>query len=96
MTVTENEGATLELILQLATSGGFGALAWYLIAKAIPKLMAEFREDIKLQRQDFTAALNRIETQHREELVEMRGVTMQLVELVKREQDARPPPAVKV
>lgn len=89
--MSESNGAPFELILQLATSGGFGALAWYLIAKAIPKLMAEFRDDIKGQRAEFTAALVRIEDQHRDEITQMRSVTMQLVELVKRAQDSAPP-----
>ncbi len=76
-------GGGLELILQLATSGGFGALAWYLVAKAIPKLITDFRLDLATQRADFTSALTRLEDAHKDEIEKLRLITMQLVELIR-------------
>lgn len=76
-------GGTLELVLQLATSGGFAALAWYLIVKAIPRFLTDFRTDLTAQRVDFTAALERIEDAHKDEIEKLRSITMQLVELVR-------------
>jgi len=71
------------LILQLATSGGFAALAWYLIVKALPRFLIDFRSDLTAQRADFTAALIRIEDAHRDELEKLRTITMQMVELMR-------------
>lgn len=88
----------VSLMIQLATSGGFGALVWYLIAKHIPAQNKESRQDAAIardafkemlveNRSAFTDALIKIEESHREELVEMRGVTMQLVNLVQKVQE---------
>ena len=43
--------------LQLVSSGGFGALAWYLIVKLIPRMVGDFREDTREQRSVFMQEL---------------------------------------
>ena len=67
---------TFELILQLATSGGFAALAWYLIVKVLPRFIADFRADLKSQREDFTATLMRIEDAHKDEIEKLREIAL--------------------
>lgn len=43
-------------LLNLATSTGFAGLAWYLIVRHIPKMMTDFREDIREERRSREAA----------------------------------------
>lgn len=43
-----------------AVNAGFAAwIAWYLLAKALPKIQAQFSADLEAQRKDLTAALER-------------------------------------
>lgn len=83
------------LLVNLATTGGFGALVWYLITRAIPAQNREARQDAasarvehlaetKQARSDFVAALRENEDSHRSEIAELRAVTMQMVDLVQR------------
>lgn len=65
-------------VIQLATSGGFGALVWYLITKHLPKIEERHRterqslvsalskkdSDNQREREQFAAALERKDDQH--------------------------------
>lgn len=85
------------LLINLATTGGFGALVWYLITRAIPAqnrearadaaaARADHQADARQTRSDFIAALKENEDSHRSEIAELRAVTMQMVDLVQRAQ----------
>lgn len=58
--------------VSLITTGGFGVLAWYLIAKVIPKQTEDFRTDVKLLTDTHKAALKDLHTECREERIEQR------------------------
>lgn len=55
-------------IVQLATSGGFAALAWYLLIKGLPAVVASFREESKEARTAFSHAMECQSSQCKEEL----------------------------
>jgi hypothetical protein len=43
-----------------AVNAGFAAwIAWYLLARALPKIQSQFSADLEAQRKDLTAALER-------------------------------------
>lgn len=46
-------------IINLVTTGGFGALAWYLIAKHIPSQAEKFTKDLEKQDEKFVSELHR-------------------------------------
>ena len=62
----------VEPIIQLVTAGGFGALAWYLVVKHIPKMEQRHREE----RKELVEALEKKDAQHDDNL-EMFNKTVQ-------------------
>lgn len=52
----------IEPVVYLVTSGGFGALVWYLITKHLPKLEERHREE----RAELVAKIEAKDTQHDE------------------------------
>ena len=60
------QSAIVESIIQVATTGGFGALLWYVIVKQLPKLQdihrqerSEWSQQMKQQGEEFTAAIEK-------------------------------------
>lgn len=58
--VTPVTGQDWSSLGTFAVNAGFAAwIAWYLLARALPKIQSQFSADLEAQRKDLTAALER-------------------------------------
>ena len=56
--------------LSLVSSGGFAALAWYLIVRHLPKITDDFRADLREERESRTKLTGTFTELHRADAVE--------------------------
>lgn len=64
----------MEIITNIITTGGFSALAVYLVLVAIPRIIQVFREDVKEQQAMFTQSLAEERKSFLDELRDQRTV----------------------
>lgn len=68
MQVIDPGTGTAAIVIQVVTAGGFGALVFFLVTKAIPKMIEDQRKDMQMARELFEKIITAKDDAYRKDM----------------------------